>query len=116
MERRSEDASGCEVAWSAGCVTVSGEIDISNATVVGQRMSSALNSGDLVVDLRAVSFLDVAGFRMLTRLGAEAAGSGVAVRVRCSRAVIEMMRLYGMSEVPGLHLDCGGHDGPESGR
>jgi anti-anti-sigma factor len=112
MERSSEDAIDCEVVCSTGCITVSGEIDIANATVIGRRLRAHLTPRNVVVDCRAVSFLDVAGFRMFAQLGIEAIAAGAVVCVRCSPAMTETLNLCGMRDLPGLVLDRDDHDSP----
>src|SRR3954469_1470441 len=105
MERRSEDVTGREVVWSGGCITVSGDIDSANAPVIEQQMCALLGAGSVVVDCRAVTFLAVAGLRMLAQLGVAAIAVGAVVHLRCSRCVTETFSLCGMRELPGLVLD-----------
>jgi anti-anti-sigma factor len=116
MERRSEDTTGGEVVWSAGRITVSGEIDFANATMIGRQLRDLLAPGSVVVDCRAVTFLDVAGLRMLAGLGAAAIDAGTVVRLCCSPAVTKTMNLCGLRELRGLILDRDDHDRPESPR
>jgi anti-sigma B factor antagonist len=58
-----------QVDWPVLRVTISGEVDASNATALEQRIDAA--AGDLtalVVDLTGVTFLDSAGVRLLDHL------------------------------------------------
>jgi anti-anti-sigma factor len=114
MEQRTEVLTGCEVVWSVGCLTVSGEIDLANAPVIEQRIRALLGMGDIIVDCRAVTFSDVAGFRMLTRVGVAAIAADTVVRLRCSPGVLETLQLCGVREIPGVVLDRDNHDGPGS--
>jgi len=114
MEQRSEDSTGCEVGWSAECVAVSGEIDSANAPVIEQRIRGILSAGDVVVDCRAVTFLDVAGLRMLARMGDAAVALGAVVRLHCSPAVTETLNVCGVRELPGVVLNPDDHDSPGS--
>src|SRR5512142_3131736 len=100
MERHSDDATDCEVVCSPGHISVSGEIDIANAAAIGRRIRAAMVAERLVVDCRAVTFLDVAALRMLTHLGAAARATGTVVCLRCSPAVAEMLDLCGLRELP----------------
>jgi len=113
MEWRSEDATECEVVCSPGCIAVSGEIDIANATMIGRRIRARLTPGRVMVDCRAVTFVDVAGFRMLTELGIAAIAAGAVIYLRCSPAVMGMVHLFGRP-LPGLVLDRDDYDSPES--
>jgi anti-anti-sigma factor len=116
MERHSEDAVDCEVVCFTGCITVSGEIDIANATVIGRRLRAHVAAGNVVADCRAVGFVDVAGLRMFARLGVAAIAAGTVVRVRCSPAITEMLYLCSVRELPGLVLERDDHDCPGSPR
>jgi anti-anti-sigma factor len=116
MERYSDDAVVCEVVCSDGRITVSGEIDIANATVIGRRLRALLTPGTVLVDCRAVSFIDVAGLRMFAELGGAARAAGAVVRVLCSPAMTETFDLCGLRELPGLMLDRDDHDSPGSPR
>ena len=50
-------------------VTVSGEIDLSNASYLERRLDDAVElSADLVLDLTALTYLDSQGLRVLNRL------------------------------------------------
>lgn len=108
MERHVEDLTGCEMAWSAGSITISGEIDAANAPVIEQRMRALLSAGNVVVDCRAVTFLDVAGLRMLAQLGVVATALSAVVRVLCSPTVTATVNLCGPHELCGLVLDHSG--------
>jgi anti-anti-sigma factor len=114
MDRRSEDATGCQVGWPARCFTVSGEIDSVNAPMIEGRIRAFLSAGDVVVDCRAVTFLDVAGLRMLARTGVAAIAAGAVVRLQCSPAVTETLDVCGMRELPGVVLDLDDDDSPGS--
>lgn len=114
MERQSEFLTGCEVVWSTGSITISGEIDVANAPALGQRMRALVRTGQLVVDCRSVTFLDIAGLRMLAEVGVAALAAGVTVCLRCSPVVTELMDLCGVRELPGVALEQDGRDSPGS--
>ena len=111
MERQSEVLTGCEVVWSVGCLTISGEIDLANAPMIGQRIRALMGVEHVVVDCRAVTFLDVAGLRMFHRMGAAAVAADTVVRLRYSPVVTETLTLCGVREIPGVVLDQDDHDG-----
>jgi anti-anti-sigma factor len=112
----SEELTGGEVVWSAGCITVSGEIDSANARVIGRRMVALLIPGSIVVDCREVTFLDAAGLRMFADLGRAAIDVGAVVHLQSSPAVTETIKLCGVQELPGLVLDRDDADGPRTPR
>ena len=110
MERQSEVLADCEVVWSVGRIEVSGAIDVANAPVLGERMRALVGDGELVVDCRSVTFLDVAGFRMLAEVGAAALARGATVCLQCSPVVTEMLNLCGVRELPGVVLEQDSQD------
>jgi stage II sporulation protein AA (anti-sigma F factor antagonist) len=56
---------------------LSGEIDLSNARAIGEGLIDALSpAGELVVDVRRVSFIDSQGIAMMVRLHERAAELG----------------------------------------
>ena len=114
MERQSEVLAGCEAEWSAGWIAVSGAIDAASAPGLGQRLRALVGPGQLDVDCRSVTFLDVAGLRMLAEVGATAHAVGATVCLQCSPAVTEMLTLCGVRELPGVALKHGSHDSPGS--
>jgi len=111
MKRQSEVLAGCEVVWTPGLITLSGEIDVANAPALEQRMRALVGPEELVLDCRSVTFLDVAGFRMLAEVGLMAMAAGTTVCLQCSPVVTEMLNLCGVRELPGVALE---HDSDES--
>ncbi|OJF11200.1 STAS domain-containing protein [Couchioplanes caeruleus] len=107
VERQSEVVAGCEVVWSAGELAVSGEIDVANAAVIGQRIYALVGAPVMTVDCTAVTFLDVAGLRMLLRLGAAAAAKGTILLLHCSPAVWDTFGLCQVWDAPGLVIEPG---------
>jgi anti-sigma B factor antagonist len=59
---------------------LTGEVDLSNAVSLEERIAAAAGEGALVVDLTAVTFIDSAGVRLLDHLVA-AGQPGLAIRV-----------------------------------
>lgn len=114
MKRQSEIVAGCEVAWSPGWIVVSGAIDLANAPMLERRMRALIGPGQLLVDCRAVTFLDVAGLRMLAEVGAVALAAGTAVCLQCSPVVTEMLNLCGVRELPGVALEHESQESPGS--
>jgi anti-anti-sigma factor len=116
MEQQSEILAGCEVVWSPGVITMSGVIDMANAPAIERHMRGLIRSGDLVVDCRSITFLDVAGFRLLAQVGVMAMAAGATVCLQCSQVVTEMLTLCGVREIPGVVLKHEDHDRPGSRR
>jgi anti-sigma B factor antagonist len=84
-----------------GClVALDGEVDLSNARVLESALREALDggAGRVVVDMRALSFIDSTGIACLVRLLHE----DVADRLRFvhsdSPAVLRVLRLTGLEE------------------
>jgi anti-anti-sigma factor len=116
MEQQSEILAGCEVVWSSGVITMCGVIDMANASAIERHMRGLIRSGDLVVDCRSITFLDVAGFRLLAAVGVMAMAAGATVCLQCSQVVTEMLTLCGVREIPGVALEHEDHDRPGSRR
>jgi anti-anti-sigma factor len=116
MKQQSEMLAGCEVAWSPGLITMSGVIDMANASAIERHMRGLIHSGDLVVDCRSITFLDVAGSRLLAEVGVMAIAAGATVCLQCSQVVTEMLNLCGVREIPGVVLKHENHDRPGSRR
>jgi anti-anti-sigma factor len=105
-DRRSEVLAFCELAWSDHGLVVTGEIDAANADALAERVRDLIADGGTVIDLAAVGFFGVAGARMLLSAGSFAHGTDRIVHVICSPAVWRVLYLCGMTDIPGLVLDC----------
>jgi anti-anti-sigma factor len=116
MEQQSEILAGCEVVSSSGVITMSGVIDMANASAIERHMRGLIRSGDLVVDCRSITFLDVAGSRLLAEVGVMAMAAGATVCLQCSQVVTEMLTLCGVREIPGVVLEHESHNRPGSRR
>lgn len=114
MEQQSEVLAGCEVVWSPGRIRFSGAIDMANAPALGRRLRALLGPGQLAVDCRSVTFLDVAGLRMLAEVGLAALAANGTVCLQCSPVVTDMLDLCGVRELPGVALEHGSKDGSGS--
>ncbi|MFC6565455.1 STAS domain-containing protein [Actinoplanes utahensis] len=116
VDRHVEVMTGCELMWSADEIALSGEIDASNAALIGARIHALLGAPVVTVNCAAVTFLDVAGLRMLVRTGVAAAAADTIVRLRCSPAVLLTFQLCESRNPLGMVLQgddpvVDGHDG-----
>ncbi|GAA2709256.1 MULTISPECIES: STAS domain-containing protein [Streptomyces] len=86
------------VVGGAVVMELVGEIDILAEQVLGPRMEAlAARCRDLVVDLRAVTFLDASGVRLLLRVRARAVRGGGCLRVvRGGAMVSKVIRISGV--------------------
>jgi anti-sigma B factor antagonist len=88
-----------EVRHGRGCaiVTVTGEIDVSTATQLRERLFELAPSGrPLIADLDRVGFIDSAGLSALAGAAKRVAGHG-GLRVICARPKTrELLRLTGL--------------------
>jgi anti-sigma B factor antagonist len=75
----------CEVEPERGCVRVAphGELDLATAPQVAQRLRDLCESGfeHIVLDLRAVRFMDSSGLRLVMREDAAARAEGRTFRI-----------------------------------
>jgi anti-anti-sigma factor len=87
-------------------VAVAGEVDLSAVPALRQRLTEVISParGEVVVDLRAVDFMDASGVGALVRAAGEAARFGVRFRVRApSPAVTRVLSLARLDGI--LDLD-----------
>ncbi len=88
----------------AGAVTarIRGEIDVSNAAAIGQKIQSAAEGCDsLRVDLTEVSFIDSAGLRMLQHLerARDGARTRFSVTVQPDSTVRQLLEITALDRV-----------------
>jgi anti-sigma B factor antagonist len=66
----------------ADLVSLTGEIDLANAPTIGREIVAHMTeSGAVLIDLTAVSFLDSAGVRLLDALVGDLDDHGTAIRL-----------------------------------
>jgi anti-sigma B factor antagonist len=91
-----------EVSWDAsGSLVVRGEVDPASADrfAEGLKTAAADAPGDLVVDLRELTFMDSAGLRVLIDLARDL-GPGRAVVLRAPQPGV--LRLFEVAGIEGL--------------
>ena len=95
-----DEALTVEIGHEQGCaiVTVVGEIDISTAPQLRERLfERAATGAPLVVDLGQVSFIDSVGLAVLVGTANRAAAHGGSLQVACGQPKIqELLRLTGL--------------------
>jgi anti-sigma B factor antagonist len=82
-------------------VSVAGELDLATADEFSRAVRSGLAAGDVVIDLRKVTFMDSAGVRALDMAMREAAVSAGSLRVADGMppSVVQVLKLTGMLEL-----------------
>ncbi len=108
IERPPSDLVTVEVSGAAPHVRVSvaGEIDSSSAGVLRDRLEPLLDggTGEVTLDLCAVTFLDSAGLCVLAGAHRQAVAHEVRIRVLASsRAVIRPLQITGLFDL--LHVE-----------
>ena len=85
-------------------LAVRGEIDIANADLLEEQLLAAegLSGDELIVDLSGVTFIDVAGARVLVLAAARAAEASRQIRVEPSPPVARLLSLLGAERQAGL--------------
>lgn len=85
----------------ATTVSVTGEVDLANADELAHAIRAALPEGDVVLDLRAVVFMDSAGVRALNTGLREAGEAGRALRLAAGLqpSVAQILELTGMTSL-----------------
>ena len=84
----------------AGTVTAEGEVDLSGAPRLREALSDHLAAGrtHLLMDLRAVTFIDSTGLGVLVGAGKKAFGLGGSLRIVCDNPrVVRLLAITGIS-------------------
>jgi anti-sigma B factor antagonist len=94
------------VVGHASVVSLRGEMDIATASKVQSALDAARGDGALVLDLRAVEFIDTSGLRVLVseRRRAREEGYKFAV-VRGSNQVQRLLEIAGFSPGDAMFVD-----------
>lgn len=82
-------------------VSLAGELDIATVGRVEEQVDQARSTGfaEVVLDLRAVTFMDSTGLRLLLRLDAAARAEGFAFRIADEDGPVRrLLELTGLSE------------------
>jgi anti-anti-sigma factor len=89
-----------------GSFLLVGELDISNAPQLAERLKNELRrAGRLTLDMRGLSFMDGQGLRLLIDLGMEASQRGAAVTVlNCSPQVRRLLDISVPHGIPGVEM------------
>ena len=83
-----------------GRVAPHGEIDLAGAPRLREALSDVLAGGhtDLVMDLRAVTFIDSTGLGLLVGAGKKAYGLGGSMRIVCDNPrILKLLAVTGIS-------------------
>jgi anti-sigma B factor antagonist len=91
------------VAQDAGqVITPEGELDLTTVPLLEQRLSEVLPTGDTVLDLSCVSFIDSTGIALLVSISAIAREHGWRLELRDhSPHVDRLIKLTGVTELLG---------------
>jgi anti-anti-sigma factor len=95
---------GTSYAGNEVTIVVEGELDLSGIELFGARAGEALRSRptSIVVDARALTFIDSAGLMAIWRARDAAEAAGVAFRVsKATAAVRRVVELLGLHELSG---------------
>ena len=89
----------------AGIFKLTGELDISNATEVVERLGPiAKQQGDLRLDLSGLSFIDSSGIHAIVKLSKEMTGSRRLLLASPSPAVARALRLVRVDTFPNVEI------------
>jgi anti-sigma B factor antagonist len=96
------------VTWSGrtAVVRLPGEIDLTNADAMRDRLLSALNqtAAALIVDMTATTFCDSAGITALVRASRRAAATGATLRLAVSApSVLRVLSLVGIDRIIDIY-------------
>jgi anti-anti-sigma regulatory factor len=102
---RSESVGGCFLTWLPGRLVLTGALDLTNAPAVADRLRHAVDIGVSELELAGISLFSAAGVRMLVSVGWHAKQAGRVVRVACPPIVLQVLRVCGQSDIPGLVIE-----------
>lgn len=93
-----------------GGIAVAGEVDVSNEAILRSSLmaarSAGVGRGSLVVDLRGLDFLDVAGAKALLAATSAHRSNGGQVLLRAAQPHVDrILRLLGVHRAPGSVLE-----------
>ncbi|WP_406291536.1 STAS domain-containing protein [Embleya sp. NBC_00896] len=85
---------------------VRGEVDITTVPEIARRLDflTAVDVPDVVVDLRAVTFIDARGIDVLARARSRAVARGGRLRLVCRGFPLRVLRLPGLGLGPGFEF------------
>ena len=95
-------------------IALSGELDLSNAAQLEERLAGHINT---VLDLSELSFIDSSGIRVLVRTAQRAQSETWTFSVQNAQpAVVRVIKLVGLDQHLGLERQNGSASQPETGR
>jgi anti-anti-sigma factor len=97
-------------------VSVRGELDLASAPALAERLSAAVESVPVEVDLAGVGFIDARGLRVLVAAHAQGNGAGgPGLRlVRASEPTRRLFELVGLARLLDADSGTPGHDIPSA--
>jgi anti-sigma B factor antagonist len=75
-------------------VTLSGELDLASAPAFAPALADAASSGDVVVDLANLTFIDSSGLWALIKADAAAEAAGGTFTLRCPHGIVRRAMTY----------------------
>lgn len=97
-------------AGNVPIVVVGGEVDVSSAPELKDRVAELTRSGEqtLIVDLSGVTFLDSTGLGVLVEARAASAESGGALLLVCNQdRILKLFTITGLDDVFAIHPSVG---------
>jgi anti-anti-sigma factor len=93
------------IADGSRVIALSGELDLSNATQLEERLAGDI---DTVLDLSELSFIDSSGIRVLISTAQRAQSEGWTFSVRNAQpAVLRVIKVVGLDQQLGLESQTG---------
>jgi anti-anti-sigma factor len=102
---RSRTRMAIEVRESRGVYLISGELDLVSAEQFRHMMEPALDAtGEIVLDLADVTFIDSIGLRSITLLAKMIGERGIVLRYPRD-PVLRVLELIDIEEIPGIRIE-----------
>jgi anti-anti-sigma factor len=94
-----------EVRESRGVYLISGELDLVSAEQFRHWMEPVLDAtGEIVLDLAGVTFIDSIGLRSITLLAKKIGDRGIVLRYP-QDPVLRVLELLDIEEIPGIRIE-----------
>jgi anti-anti-sigma factor len=94
-----------EVRESRGVYLISGELDLVSAEQIRHWMEPVLDAtGEIVLDLAGVTFIDSIGLRSITLLAKMIGDRGIVLRYP-QDPVLRVLELLDIEEIPGIRIE-----------
>jgi anti-sigma B factor antagonist len=104
------------VRYGPNTYFLGGELDMATAPLLEEAVAPSVeNGGGVLLDLASVTFIDSVAVNTILRIARELGDEGCIFLHSPQRAVLRVLTLLGIGEVPNIHLEACPSDGYPNG-